>query len=163
MTRLDLLPENALATMLKQAEDDIREIKNKQRHSGTSGLQGYLVETADEWDLHETSAVNESVIIEVIYTGSGSQPFPIEQLYIDIFFGGTEEGNRPNPLNFTYDDGVNFVVVEPVPVFDTAYSGSELQYRWTYTFFITGTLEWYFKAHVHGSSDGSVEVNKVAF
>ena len=51
MSRLELLPENQLAALLKQAEDDLREIKNKQQHSGLSGLLGYFVSTDDTWDI----------------------------------------------------------------------------------------------------------------
>jgi len=164
MSRLELLPENQLAALLKQAEDDLREIKNKQQHSGLSGLLGYFVSTDDTWDI-SSSVTDFYREFEIIFTASGKQPFPIENVQLDIRFGGTGEANKPIELPnglWGYDDGVNFAgMFTRNPDFDKSYSGSETQYRWTFGFNVTGTLPYYIKAYVSGSSDGSVVVNQI--
>lgn len=165
MNRLDLQPDQYLATILKQAEDQLREIKNKQGYSGAAGLQGYFVSTDDTWDI-SSSVTDYFREFEIIFTASGKQPFPIELVQLDIRFGGTGDANKPEELPngaWGYDDGVNFVVMfERNPEFDVTYSANETTYRWTFGFSVTGTLTYFIKAYVSGSSDGTVEVNQVA-
>lgn len=168
MSRLDLLPNNALAAWLKELEDTIRDFKNKQRHSGLSGLRGYFVQTENTWDI-SSSASNSGGDpgyreFEIIFTASGKQPFPIENVQLDIRFGGTGEGNKPEELPngfWGYDDGTNFAsMFERNPQFDKTYSDNETQYRWTFGFNVFGTLSYYIKVYAAGSSDGTIEVNQ---
>lgn len=168
MSRIDLQPVNHLAATLKQIEDDLRELKNKQRYSGLSGLQGYFVSNDVGWDI-SSSASNSGGDpgyreFEIIFTASGKQPFPIELVQLDIRFGGQDESNKPIELPngmWGYDDGVNFAgMFERNPRFDLDYSDSETQYRWTFGFNVFGTLTYFIKAYVAGSSNGSVVVNQ---
>jgi len=170
MTRLDLDPTNQLATLLKQIEDDLREFKNKQRYSGVSGLQGYFVKNPGDWDII-SSASNSGGDpgyrdFEIIFTASGKQPFPIENVQLDIRFGGTGNQNKPVELPngfWGYDDGTNFAsMFERNPQFDKSYSGNETQYRWTFGFNVFGTLPYYIKVYASGSSDGTIEVRQTA-
>jgi len=170
MTRLALDPINQFAALLKQAEDDIRQFKNKQRHSGRSGMLGYFVTSPDTWDII-SSASNSGGDpgyreLEIIFTSSGKQPFPIEQVQLDIRFGGTGDGNKPVELPngfWGYDDGVNYAsMFDRNPEFDKTYSGNETQYRWTFGFNVFGTLSYYIKVYAAGSSDGEIEVSQVA-
>lgn len=163
MSRLDLLSNNTLATLLRDLEDTVRSFKNKQSHSGLSGLRGYFVDTGNTWD--KTGSVSNSFReFEIIFTASGKQPFPIENVQLDIRFGGTADANKPRELPngfWGYDDGTNFASIDDRnPKFDKSYSGNETQYRWTFSFNISGTLSYYLKAYVAGSSDGEVTVNQ---
>lgn len=170
MTRLDLDPVNQLATLLKQAEDDLRDLKGKQNHSGLSGLRGYFVKTANTWDIN-SSASNTGGDpgyrdFEIIYTSSGKQPFPIENVQLDIRFGGTGPGNKPVELPngfWGYDDGTNFAsMYDRNPRFDKSYSSNIDQYRWTFGFNVFGTLPYYIKVYASGSSDGTILVRQTA-
>lgn len=170
MTRLDLDPTNQLAAMLKQAEDDLREIKTKQRHSGVSGLQGYFASTNNAWDI-SSSASNGGGDpgyrdLEIIFTASGKQPFPVENVQLDIRFGGTGVANKPIELPngfWGYDDGVNSAFMfDRNPRFDVSYSGSETQYRWTFGFNVFGTLTYFIKVYAAGTSDGAILVRQTA-
>lgn len=170
MNRLDLQPDTYLATLLKQIEDDLREIKNKQQHSGLSGLLGYFVSNPGDWDVE--SSVSDTLpdvgyrTFEVIFTASGKQPFSIENVQLDIRFGGTGEENKPTDLPdsflWGYDDGTNLAFMyERQARFDLTYSDNPTAYRWTFSFAVFGTLDFYIKASVSGSSDGTIEVNQV--
>jgi hypothetical protein len=166
MNRLDLAPENQLAALLKQVEDDLREIKNKQRYSGKSGLQGYFVSTNNTWDI-SSSATDYYREFQIIFTASGKQPFPVENVQLDIRFGGTAESNKPYELPngfWGYDGGGgNFAsMYDRNPRFDKSYNGSETQYRWTFGFNIFGTLTYYIKVYAAGTSDGTISVNQIA-
>lgn len=170
MNRLDLDPVNQLAALLKQAEDDIREIKTRQRHSGASGLQGYFVKTNNTWDII-SSASNSGGDpgyreFQIIFTSSGKQPFPVENVQLDIRFGGTGEANKPVELPngfWGYDDGTNFAsMYNRNPEFTKSYSGNETQYRWTFGFNVFGTLPYYIKVYASGTSDGTISVNQTA-
>lgn len=170
MTRLDLLPENQLAAMLKQAEDDLTLLKNRQRHSGVSGLRGYFAATHNTWDLNSSASNGGGDPgyrdFEIIFTASGKQPYPIENVQLDIRFGGTAESNKPIELPngfWGYNDGVNNAsMFDRNPSFDKSYSGSELLYRWTFGFNVQGTLAYYIKVYAAGSSDGSILVRQTA-
>lgn len=165
MTRLYLDPVNQLAALLKQVEDDLLQLKNKQPYSGASGLQGYFVESGNTWDI-SSSVSNFYREFEIIFTSSGKQPFPIEQVQLDIRFGGTADGNKPVELPngfWGYDDGTNYAsMFDRNPEFDKSYSGNETQYRWTFGFNVGGTLSYYIKVYASGSSDGTIAVNQVA-
>jgi hypothetical protein len=170
MGRLDLLPNNTLATLLRELEETIRTYKNRQNYSGTSGLRGYFVQTANTWDITgNVNTGNPSMGsqrgFEIIFTASGKQPFPIESVQLDIRFGGTGDANKPVELPngfYGYDDGVNFAgMFERNPQFDKTYSDNETQYRWTFDFDIYGNLDYYIKVYASGSSDGEIEVNQV--
>lgn len=170
MTRLDLDPVNQLATLLKQAEDDLRELKNLQRYSGVAGLRGYFVKTANTWDI-SSSASNSGGDpgyreFQIIFTASGKQPFPVENVQLDIRFGGTGEANKPKELPngfWGYDDGVNFAsMFDRNPEFDKSYSGNETTYRWTFGFNVFGTLTYFIKVYASGTSDGTISVNQTA-
>lgn len=170
MNRLDLAPENQLAALLKQVEDDIREIKQRQRHSGLSGLVGYFVKSNNTWDI--TGVCSNSGgdpgyrSFEIIFTSSGKQPFPIENVQVDIRFGGTGENNKPKELPngfWGYDDGTNYAsMFDRNPSFDKSYSSSENKYRWTFGFNVFGTLPYYIKVYASGSSDGTIEIRQIA-
>lgn len=170
MTRIASLPENQLATMLKQAEDDLREIKNKQQHSGLSGLLGYFVSTSNTWDI-SSSASNSGGDpgyrdFSIIFTASGEQPFPIENVQLDIRFGGTADSNKPIELPngfWGYDDGTNFAsMYDRNPQFVKSYSNNQTQYKWTFGFNVFGTLSYYIKVYAAGSSDGTISVTQTA-
>lgn len=170
MSRLDLLPNNTLGTLIRELEDTIRSFKNRQNYSGTSGLRGYFVSSDDTWDIISSASNGGGDPgyreFEIIFTASGKQPFPIENVQLDIRFGGTGPGNKPVELPngfWGYDDGVNFAgMFERNPQFDKSYSGSQTQYRWTFGFNVFGTLPYYIKVYAAGSSDGEIEVSQVA-
>lgn len=170
MNRLDLDPVNQLATMLKQAEDDIAQIKNRQRYSGVAGLRGYFVQTSNTWDI-SSSASNGGGDpgyreFQIIFVSSGKQPFPVENVQLDIRFGGTGEANKPIELPngfWGYDDGVNFAgMFDRNPQFDKSYSNNETTYRWTFGFNVFGTLTYFIKVYAAGTSDGTISVNQTA-
>lgn len=170
MNRLDLDPVNQLAALLKQAEDDLRDIKTRQRHSGLSGLRGYFVETGNTWDISSTASNSGGDPgyreFEIIFTSSGKQPFPVENVQLDIRFGGTAESNKPIELPngfWGWDGGGVFAsMFDRNPEFDKNYSGSETQYRWTFGFNVFGTIPYYIKVYAAGSSDGTIEVRQIA-
>lgn len=171
MNRLDLAPENSLATLLKYLEDAIEQFKQKQRHSGASGMLGYFVDSGLTWDETETLPDTgdpfffESAGFEIIFTASGKQPFPIADIYMDLFFNGTDEENRPIELPngfYGYEDGVATVTMFQLdPEYDVSYSDNETQYRWTFDFSWSRYVTYYMKVYVAGSSDGTVEVNRI--
>jgi len=171
MNRLDLDPVNQLATMLKQAEDDLREIKTRQRHSGLSGLVGYFVSNSGTWDI-AGSASNSGGDpgyreFQIIYTASGKQPYPVENVVLDIRFGGTAESNKPSeqPNGFWAWDGGGGLyasMFDRNPRFDKTYSNNETQYRWTFGFNVFGTIPYYIKVYAAGTSDGTISVNQTA-
>lgn len=170
MNRLDLAPENQLATLLQQAEDAIEQIKRKQRYSGVSGLRGYFVETNNTWDITGSASNGGGDPgyreFQIIFTASGKQPFPIENVQLDIRFGGTGEKNKPKELPngfWGYDDGTNFAsMFDRNPQYDKSYNGNKTQYRWTFGFNVFGTLPYYIKVYAAGSSDGTIAVNQTA-
>lgn len=166
MIGIELLPENQLSTMLKQIEDDLRDIKTRQRHSGTSGLLGYFVSTENTWDITGTASdtggdtgYREFIIV---FTASGKQPFPVENVQLDIRFGGTGDANKPIEQSngiWGYFDGVNFAgLFNRNPSFDMGYANNETQYLWRFGFNVSGTLPYYIKVYASGSSDGTIEV-----
>lgn len=164
MNRLDLDPNNQLAALLKEAEDNIRELKGKQRHSGLSGMLGYFVSSDDEWDI-SSSATDFYREFEIIFTASGLQPYPVENVQLDIRFGGTAESNKPYELPngfWGYDGGGgNFAsLYDRNPEFDVTYSDDETQYRWTFGFNIFGTLTYFIKVYASGTSDGEIIVRQ---
>lgn len=166
MNRLDISPENQIATLLKQVEDDLIQIKTKQRYSGRSGLIGYFVQTNNTWDI-TGSASNNYREFEIIFTASGKQPFPVESVQLDIRFGGTGESNKPYELPDGFwgwdGGGGNFAsIYDRNPQFDKTYNGSETQYRWTFGFNIFGTLPYYIKVYAAGTSDGTIVINQTA-
>lgn len=169
MNRLDLDPVNQFATLLKQAERDLQQIKNKQRYSGSAGMIGYFISNDNVWDI-SSSASNTGGdtgyrAFEIMFTSSGKQPFPIENVQLDIRFGGTDEINKPSELPtgyWGYSDGTNSAILsERNPLFNKSYSDNELQYQWTFDFNVFGTLSYFIKVYVSGSSDGSVEITQV--
>lgn len=170
MNRLDLLPENSLATLLNDLETTIQDFKKKQRYSGVSGLRGYFVETGNIWDISSTASNSGGDPgyreFAILFTASGKQSFPIENVQLDIRFGGTDEANKPQELPngfWGYDDGVNFAsMFDRNPQFDKSYSSSELAYRWTFGFNVSGTLPYYIKVYAAGSSDGTISVSQTA-
>lgn len=170
MIRLDLLPDNDIATLLKSIEDQIREFKNKQQYSGTSGMLGYFVSNPGDWDItgsaSDTGDDTGYREFEILFTASGEQPFPIENIQLDIRFGGTGDGNKPVEQSngiWGYSDGVNFAgMTTRNPRSDVSYAGNETQYLWRISFNVQGTLSYYIKAYVSGSSDGTVVVTDVS-
>jgi len=170
MTRLDLLPENSLATLLARLESEINSFKNKQQYSGASGLQGYFVETGNTWDIQDTASNSGGDPgyreFQIIFTASGKQPFPIESVQLDIRFGGTGDSHKPVELPngfWGYDDGTNFAsMYDRNPRFDKSYSNNQTQYRWTFGFNVFGTLSYYIKVYAAGSSDGTISINQTA-
>ena len=170
MDRRDMLPENSFGSLLAEMERNVRELKQKQQHSGLSGLLGYFVQTDDTWDFtgNINSGSPSSFVgagFEIVFTASGEQPFPIENVQLDIRFGGTGPSNKPTeqPSGFWgYVSGSNTAIMfSRNPEFDKSYSGNETIYRWTFDFEIAGNLDYYIKAYVSGSSDGEVEVNQL--
>ena len=170
MNRLDLAPENQLAALVKQIEDDLTQIKNRQRHSVLSGLVGYFVQTANLWDISSVASNTGGDPgyreFEIIFTSSGKQPFPVENVQLDIRFGGTADINKPKELPngfWGYDDGVNFAgMFDRNPEFTKSYSGNETQYRWTFGFNVFGTLSYFIKVYASGTSKGTIEVRQTA-
>ncbi len=169
MTRLELDPANQLATLLKQAEDDLRQIKTKQKHSGLSGLVGYFVSTTNTWDISSSASNGGGDVgyrtFEIIFTSSGKQPFPVENVQLDIRFGGTGEANKPKEVfnGWGYTDGVNSATMyQRNPEFDKSYSGNQTQYRWTFGFSVSGTMTYYIKVYASGTSDGDILVRQIA-
>lgn len=171
MTRLDLDPSNQLATLLKKAEDDLQQFKNKQRYSGVSGLQGYFVSNGGSWDISSTASNTGGDpgyrTFQIIFTASGKQPFPVESVQLDIRFGGTAESNKPYELpngfwGWDGGGGVFASMFDRNPTFDKTYSGSETQYRWTFGFNVFGTIPYYIKVYAAGTSDGTITVVQTA-
>lgn len=170
MNVTDLLPENQIATLLKQVEDDLREIKNRQQHSGLSGLLGYFVSNPGTWDItgsaSDTGGDTGYREFEIRFTASGKQPFPVENVQLDIRFGGTGDSNKPIEQSngiWGYFDGVNFAgMTRRNPMFDVGYADNQLVYLWRFSFNVSGTLPYYIKAYVSGTSDGTVEVIDVS-
>lgn len=171
MTRLALDPTNQLATLLKRAEDDLRELKTKQRHSGASGMRGYIVTNTNRWDISGTAmgTTNGGIIIpdyrefEIIFTSSGKQPFPVESTQLDMRFGGEGDQNIPTERadgTWGYQDGTNFARVHRSPSFDKNYSNNETTYRWTFSFEVYGTLTYFIKVYAAGTSNGTIIVRQ---
>lgn len=171
MNRIDLAPDNQLATMLKQIEDDLREIKNRQQHSGLSGLLGYFVSSPDTWDITGSASDGGGDYgyreFWITFTASGKQPFPIENVQLDIRFGGTGESNKPTEQpdgTWGWNDGVNYAEMwDRNPEIESEYYGSPDTYRWLFGFFVTGTVNYYIKAYAAGTSDGTIEVEDITF
>lgn len=169
MNRLDLLPVNGLATILADLEETVLGYKKRQAYSGVSGLRGYFVQTSNTWDI-ASSASNSGGDTgyreyEIIFTASGKQPFPIENVQLDIRFGGTGESNKPYEFQngfFGWSDGTNEAFMfDRNPRFDKSYSNNQTQYRWTFGFNVFGTLAFYIKAYAAGSSDGTIAVSRI--
>lgn len=172
MTRLDLDPTNQLATLLKRAEDDLRELKTKQRHSGFSGMLGYIVTNTDRWDISGTAVgTTYGGIIspdwrefEIIFTSSGKQPFPVESTQLDIRFGGEGDQNIPTERadgTWGYQDGTKFARVSRYPEFDKSYSDNETTYRWKFSFEVYETLSFFIKVYAAGTSNGTILVRQI--
>lgn len=160
MTRLASLPDNGLITRLKNLVASLESIKVSQRQSGKGGLLGYLTQTANTWDKTETLTTGSFVEIEIVFTGNSAQEYSFVQPYIDIFFGGTANSNRPNPVTGVWTDGTNIATMSDYLKYDVSYSDSVYQYRWTVSFTYFGTITYYLKAYVVGSSPGTVVVTR---
>jgi hypothetical protein len=167
MTRQDLSPQNYFATLLKQVESDILDVKSKQLHSGESGLIGYFAKSDNQWD--STGSINtgnpsvgQSATFEVTFTSSGAQDYPIEDIFSDIFFGGTAESNRPTeqPNGFwAWTDGTNYVGLDtPRADFVKSYGSSKNQYKWIVGITVYGQASWFMKFYCGGSSKGTIAV-----
>lgn len=164
MSRINMNPVSQFSQLLKTIEDDLREIKNKQLYSGLAGLLGYLATSNLIWDSTGTRT-SGSVGLEIIFTGDPGQQFPVADLFLDVFFNGTAESNRPTEgYNgwYMWTDGTNTATVtNPRPKYDVNYAGNTYQYRWTYDFYVDGTITWYIKALVAGSSNGTITINRI--
>lgn len=161
MTRISQLPENGLVSRMKNLITSLESTKSSQRQSGKGGLLGYLTQTANTWDKTETLTSGSFVEIEIIFTGNSAQEYPFVQPYIDIFFGGTAESNRPNPVTGVWTDGTNIATMSDYLEYDVSYSDSTYQYRWTVSFTYSGTITYYLKAYVVGSSPGTIVVTRI--
>lgn len=160
--RVDQLPENQVVQTLAGLKLMAEELKSRQKLTGVGGLLGYLTNTDNQWDLNQSLSGGSLAVIEIIFTASGNQQNPFVQPYVDLFFGGTAEANRPDDVLFSWDDGVNFATVLDYLKFDPTYSADPLVSRWTITFTWSGTLDYFLKAYVAGSSDGTLQVNRVS-
>lgn len=151
----------------KRARDLTRSdaaLKSRQRTSSVSGVLSYDTQTADEWDLNPLiSGSNVFNEIEVVFTGSGNQTFPIITFYYDLFIDGTSENNRLNAgvAYGVYTDGVVTAVMQGTQ-YDITYAESPYQYRWTLRFTLDGTAPYYFKAYTVGSDEGTIAVTRLS-
>lgn len=161
MTRISLLAQNRPTELIRRIAAFNTELKSRQQQTGKGGLLGYLTQTSASWDLNEGLSGGETVEIEIVFAGDGTQRYPVMQPYVDIFFGGTAESNRPNDVTGSWTDGLNGAVLGDYLKFDTAYSASDYEYRWTIVFGSFGTLDYYLKAYAVGSSPGTITVTRV--
>jgi hypothetical protein len=161
ISRVGLLPEKQTEAAIKDIVTVGREFKNRQKFSAKSGLLGYLTESADQWDLHETLSGNGTIIITVTFTGDGSQKYPFIQPYADLFFGGTSDSNRPDDVSLEWVSGMNLAILGDFLLFDTTYASDELVYAWITIVNYSGTFDYYLKAYAMGSSLGTLSVTRI--
>lgn len=154
-----MLPENRTDAAIKNIITVGRELKNRQKFSAKSGLLGFLTETNNQWDLQNTLSGNGTITITVKYTGDGSQVYPFIQPYLDLFFGGTSDSNRPNDTSFEWIDptnSANYAFLTDYLLLDTTYAEDKLIYSWISIVTYSGTVVYYLKAYAVGSSKGTL-------
>lgn len=158
ISRIELLPENRTDDAIKNVVTVGREMKNRQKFSARSGLLGYLTETNNQWDLHNTLSGNGTIVITMTFTGDGSQLYPFIQPYADLFFGGTSDSNRPSNISFEWQSGTNSANLGNYLLYDTTYAADKLIYSWITTVNYSGTFDYYFKGYAVGSCKGTLTV-----
>lgn len=165
MDRTHRLEENRLVYRVKTLLRNLEELKKRQRSSGRSGLQSYFSQSVSQWDA-TGSITNGTRNITITFTGDGTQSFPISTPYVDIFANGTDEAHRV-PLDGTLlnTGGGNTARLIAVDSWsdqlisdDTTVLTDVNVTRWKMRLSVNGTVTYYIKAYVAGTSLGTVSV-----
>jgi hypothetical protein len=166
----DALPQNRLVAILRDVEQIEDQFKARQRVSGASGQLGYLVQSANAWDITQTvtDPVAAVASFEITYTANGTQKFPIVMPTVDLRVNGTGNANR---LSYLYGSGFNGAlgyISGPNSLLmgeltrRHAYLADPLVSKWAFNFVFSGTITYYLKALIQASSDGVVTVVRTA-
>ncbi|WP_064444455.1 hypothetical protein [Rhodococcus sp. YH3-3] len=168
MSRIDRLPENILYEKITRLDADVTEFKNRQFVSGKSGVLGYLSQTTNTWDYAQTvnsGSTSHTILLDflLLYTGDGSQDYPMINPFIDVFCGSPVEANRLRPGKSTYVNGANSVYMMRWMARDKESTGrplltDPLKLQWVTGFAVTGSVPFYVKFYASGTSAGTTQL-----
>lgn len=163
------LPVKTFEESIRRAAQLTEQIKSRQRLSSIGGQLNYLAQTASTWDVDETFPTTPPLTyvqatLQLTFTGSGEQSFPMALPFIDIRVNGTADANRVDYL-FTggfsgqlgYVNGSNILFVHDIKR-DVSYMTDPLVQRWTMLLEYQGSITLKAKGQVMASSGGTVQL-----
>lgn len=173
MDRLVGRPSTMAAVRL--IRDTTLQRKAAQRLSGRSGQLGYAVSSQSAWDYDAPIAYSgttfELGVFRVLYTGDGTQKFPIAVPQFDVRINGTGEGNRmrldPSTGDYKYEDAAVEVMALEYGEPDVATFESETESAWLIRLFYigkvgNGNFQLRIKPRAQATCDGTFTVTRVA-
>lgn len=173
---IDRIPgRESLVAKLRGVVELTAQLKARQRLSGRSGQLGYAINSSDAWDYSGsvafTNATYNSAQFRIVFTGDGTQPFPIAVPQFDVRINGTGSGNKmvfdPSLGTYVYEDSSvqmdAFDYGKPI----SSYFASEDQSGWLLTLFHigktgTGNFQVRIKARAQASCGGAFSIVRIA-
>lgn len=167
---IDRIPgvQSTIATM-RGVIDTTNQIKARQRITGRSGQLAYAVSSSADWDLMLTFPAAPppaylSATFTIVFTGDGSQKFPIAVPITDMRVNGTADANKlsypPGVAQLEYHSGSNDVLAQTFERPAPDYFDSELQQAWTIDILYRGNITVYIKVRAQATSDGTITVTR---
>jgi len=144
---IDRIPgQESVVAKLRGIVDTTLQLKARQRTTGRGGQLGYAIDSANAWDFDGSVAYTNSTYqiaeFHIIFTGDGTQKYPIAVPQFDVRINGTDASNRmvfrSDTTQYEYQDAAVEVMAfeygEPV----NAYFASETQSAWSLKLFFIG-------------------------
>lgn len=173
---IDRIPgQESMMAKLRGVVDTTTQIKARQRLTGRSGQLGYAVSSAADWDLdtsvpYSTSSF-QTAEWHIVYTGDGTQPFPIAIPQFDVRINGTSDGNKmvfnPATSQYGYQDAAVEVYALDYGKPVVSYLKDSVQTAWTVRLFYLGKVSagnfaLKMKARAQASSNGTFSVVRIS-
>ena len=160
---LNRLPENTLTRSLRAITQDAAAFKSRQRTTGASGQLGYYPASALDWDLvasFPTVPPMSGAYAEyrLIFTGDGSQKFPIVLPQCDVRVNGTSDANKVRMGTngrYEYFSGSETVQIYTFAEPDPIYFEDDYKLAWLIGLQYSGTVTLRIKARGTSSCDGT--------
>lgn len=153
MSRLDRLTADNLYGTLMATRGELDELKGLQRVSGLSGIETFLTESTDTWDVIQTITSGQTLNIICAWEGDRTQIYPLMESFGEVFFFGTTSIWRMLPDGDNYSVGGNTVnMTQGRADLDLAYTE-----RFIYVVKCTaGSMTIHFKGHIYATCPGTV-------
>lgn len=176
-SRLSRHPSKQLVTRLQKIRRTQNELKTGvQRTSGSSGQLNYTSQAPGTWDFSETVGTTSdtsthTVTFAITFTGDGSQQYPNQECFANIYVGSVASANQLTPLNPNVSGII--LVANPLHLQNPAESyvqsnpanyGSATTWSWSVVLSSSTAgvpFTYWLKAASIGTSRGSLSVSRV--
>lgn len=173
---IDRIPgQESMMSKLRAVVDTTTQIKARQRLTGRSGQLGYAVGSASDWDLDTSVPYSissfQTAEWHVIFTGDGTQIYPIAIPQFDVRINGASDGNKmvfnPATSQYGYQDAAVEVYALDYGKPVVSYLKDSVQTAWTVRLFYlgkvtAGSFALRVKARAQASSNGSFSVVRIS-